>query len=61
MAKTSKQMIEEKRQREKEYIQMRNILIKIVEAADTSNADRIAAINTIHKLDLEGVPMPQGW
>jgi hypothetical protein len=40
---------------------MRQALLEIVEAADTTNADRIAAINTIYKMDAEGVPLPQGW
>ncbi len=61
MAKTSKEIIAAKRKRIDEYKQMRQALIEIVEASDTSDADRIAAINTIYKIDAEGVPMPQGW
>lgn len=61
MAKTSKERIAEKRAREDEYKRMRQALLEIVEAADTTNADRIAAINTIYKMDAEGVPLPQGW
>jgi len=61
MAKTSKEIIAAKRKRVDEYKQMRQALIEIVEASDTSDADRIAAINTIYKIDAEGVPMPQGW
>ena len=59
MAKTSKERIAEKRAREDEYKRMRQALIEIVEATDTTNADRIAAINTIYKMDAEGVPLPQ--
>lgn len=61
MAKTSKEMIAEKRAREDEYKKMRQALLDIVAAAETTNADRIAAINTICKMDAEGVPMPKGW
>lgn len=61
MAKSSKEIIAAKRKRVDEYKQMRQALIEIVEASDTSDADRIAAINTIYKIDAEGVPMPQGW
>lgn len=61
MAKTSKERIAEKRAKEDEYKRMRQALLEIVEAADTTNADRIAAINTIYKMDAEGVPLPQGW
>lgn len=59
--KTSKEIIAEKRQREDEYKRMRQALLEIVEAADTTNTDKIAAINTIYKIDVEGVPLPQGW
>ena len=61
MAKTGKEIIAEKRARENEYILMRQALFDIVEAADTTNADRIAAINTIYKIDSEGVPLPHAW
>ena len=61
MAKTSKERIAEKRTREYEYEWMRQALLEIVEATDTTNADKIAAINTIYKIDVEGVPLPQGW
>lgn len=61
MAKTSKEQIEEIRKRKNEYSMMRAALLEIVEASDTENADKIAAINTIYKIDAEGVPLPQGW
>lgn len=38
MAKTSKERIAEKRTREDEYKRMRQALLEIVEAADTTNA-----------------------
>lgn len=61
MAKTSIERIAEKRARADEYKRMRQALLDIVEDAETTNADKIAAINTIYKIDAEGVPMPQGW
>lgn len=61
MAKTSKEIVAEKRQREDEYKRMRQALLDIVEASDTNNTDRIAAINTIYKIDTEGIPLPKGW
>ena len=58
MAKTAKEQIEEIRLRKAEYSRMRAKLMEIVEAADTEKADIIAAINTIYKIDMEGVPLP---
>lgn len=60
MAKTGKEQVEEIRQRKNEYTRMRAALIEIVEAADTTNADRIAAINTVIRID-EGIPQVQLW
>lgn len=61
MAKSSKEVISERRERIEEYKQMRQALKDIIEKSDTSNADRIAAISMIYKLDAEGVPMPKEW
>ncbi len=61
MAKTAKMQAEEILNRKKEYSRMRAELIRIVEASDTTNTDRINAINTIMRIDVEGVPLPQGW
>lgn len=58
MAKTAKEQIEEIRLRKAEYSRMRAKLMEIMEAADTEKADIIAAINTIYKIDMEGVPLP---
>ena len=60
MAKTSKEQIEEKRIREKEYFQMRAILLDIINSENTNNSDKISAINTIFKMDKEGIPLPKG-
>ena len=58
MAKTGKEQVEEIRQRKNEYSRMRAALMEIVEAADTTKTDRINAINTIMRMDAEGVPLP---
>lgn len=58
MAKTGKEQVEKIRQRKNEYSRMRAALMDIVEASDTTNTDRINAINTIMRMDAEGVPLP---
>lgn len=58
MAKTAQDIIEQRRKRIAEYDMMRGKLLSIIEAADTMDADRIAAINTIYQIDVEGVPLP---
>lgn len=58
MAITSKQKIEARRKQENEYRIMREKLLEIATASDTSNADRIAAINTIYMLDSNTLPAP---
>ena len=61
MAKTSKERVAEMQTRRAEYKMMRQTLLEIVMAADTTNTDRIAAINAIYKIDAEGVPLPDRW
>ena len=56
--KTSKEHIEERRQRAAEYERMRAALLKIADAETTADNDRIEAIKTIYKLDAEGMPEP---
>lgn len=58
MAITSKQKIEARRKQENEYRIMREKLLEIATASDTSNTDRIAAINTIYTLDSNILPAP---
>lgn len=59
MAKTSKDYIAERQQRESEYSIMRQFLLNVVTASHASYSDRIAAINTIYKIDTEGIPYPK--
>ena len=61
MAKSSKEIIAEKRQRKEEYKKMRQTLIDIIESEKTTNAEKIAAIDVIYKIDAEGIPMPKDW
>jgi hypothetical protein len=61
MAKSSKEIIAEKRQRKEEYKKMRQTLIDIIESEKTTNAEKIAAIDVIFKIDAEGIPMPKDW
>lgn len=61
MAKTAKERVKDAKNREDEYRTMRKLLMDIVEAKDTTNKDRINAINTIYMIDTEGVPIPKGW
>lgn len=58
MAKTGKEQVEEIRQRKNEYARMRAVLVEIVEASDTTNTDKINAINTIMRMDVEGISLP---
>lgn len=58
MAITSKQYIVAAKKRKDEYMLMRDALMKIAFASETSDTDRIAAINTIFQIDTEGVPLP---
>ena len=59
MAKTAKEQAEEIRQRKSEYSMMREVLLKIVEASDAVNNDKINAINSILKMDEIGVIYPK--
>ena len=61
MAKTSKEYIEERRQRIEEYRKMRVTLLAVLDDPEASNGDRIGAINAIYRLDREGIPMPKNW
>ena len=56
MAKSSREIISAARKRREEYKLMRDALMNIALATDATNADRIAAINTIRLIDAEGVP-----
>lgn len=58
MAISSKQYIEASNKRKDEYRMMREYLLEIALASDTSAGDRIAAINTIYKIDADGIPAP---
>jgi hypothetical protein len=58
MATTSKERVEAVRKRKDEYRHMRDALIRIALAYETSDADRIAAINTIYKIDSSDIPYP---
>lgn len=56
--KTSKERIEEQRQRKVEYAKMRSVLLDIVDDDEASNTDKIAAVNMIYRID-NGVPLPE--
>lgn len=58
MAISSKQYIEASNKRKEEYKKMREYLLNIALSSDTSAGDRIAAINTIYKIDADGIPLP---
>ena len=58
MAKTGKEQAQDIAKRKSEYSMMRAKLMAIVEGKDTTNTNRIAAINTIMRMDAEGVPLP---
>lgn len=61
LAITSKERIEASRKRKEEYRQMRDALLKIALASDTTNTDRIAAISTIYRIDTDGIPYPNNY
>lgn len=61
MAKTGKEKAKEGEVRKEQYRLMRQSLIDIVEAEDSTNTEKINAINTIYMIDTEGVPLPWIW
>lgn len=58
--KTSKEYIEERKQRLAEYKTIRMVLLAIVEDEKANDSDRIAAANMIYRID-ENVLLLQKW
>ena len=61
MAQISKERISRANERRAEYQHMREALLQIAYASDTSNADKVAAFSLVFKIDSEGVPLPNYW
>ena len=59
MATTSKERVEAARKQKEEYRLMREALIKIALASDSSDSDRLAAVNTIYLIDTSDIPYPK--
>jgi len=57
MAKTSKEMVSEERQRKAEYAEIRKILMHIVQDDAAGNMERIKAAELIYKMDSDGIPV----